>query len=89
MVSFLLTDAKGLSPNSRKKVEIYQEQILTALETRCKTMYPVTPLRYSKLLLRLPALRSLSLESMQHMEVQRTLGNTKMDSIFGELLDFD
>jgi hypothetical protein len=82
-------DAHGLSPGTRKRVEIFQEQILSALETRCKSMYPVTPLRFAKLLLRLPALRAASLESTQHMEVQRTLGNTKMDNIFAELLDFD
>lgn len=70
-------------------MEIYQEQIIQALETRCKTAYPVTPMRFSKLLLRLPPLRAAALEAMQHMEVQRTLGNTKMDNIFGELLDFD
>lgn len=84
-----LTDAKGLSPAARKKVEIFQDQILQALENRCKTLYPVTPQRFSKLLLRLAPLRSGALEATQHMEVQRTLGNTKMDNIFGELLDFD
>ena len=84
-----LTDAKGLSPSSRKKVEIYQEQILQNLETRTKTMYPVSPQRFSKLLLRLAPLKAIALELMQHMEVQRALGNTKMDNLFGELLDFE
>lgn len=86
---FCLLDARGLSPGTRKRVEIFQEQILTALESRCRSLYPVTPLRFSKLLLRLPPLRSAALEATQHMEVQRTLGNTKMDNIFSELLDFD
>ena len=84
-----LTDAKGLSPSSKKKVEIYQEQILQALENRTKTMYPVSPQRFSKLLLRLAPLKAISLEVMQHMEVQRALGNSKMDNLFGELLDFE
>lgn len=89
IVFLLLLDAKGLGQGTRKRVEIFQEQILQALENRCKTMYPVTPLRFSKLLLRLPPLRAAALESTQHMEVQRTLGNAKLDTIFGELLDFD
>nr|CAD57002.1 retinoid X receptor [Suberites domuncula] len=82
-------DAKGLSPASKKRVEIFQEQILQSLETRTKTMYPVSPRRFSKLLLRLAPLKAISLEVMQHMEVQRALGNTKMDNLFGELLDFE
>ena len=82
-------DAKGLSPASKKKVEIYQEQILQALESRTKTMYPASPQRFSKLLLRLGPIKAISLEVMQHMEVQRALGNTKMDNLFGELLDFE
>ena len=52
-------------------------------------MYPVSPQRFSKLLLRLAPLKAISLEVMQHMEVQRALGNTKMDNLFGELLDFE
>ena len=89
-ISFLPpSDAKGLSPASRKKVEIYQEQILQSLETRTKTMYPVSAQRFSKLLLRLAPLKAISLEVMQHMEVQRALGNAKMDNLFGELLDFE
>ena len=86
---FKYTDAKGLSPASKKRVEIFQEQILQSLETRTKTMYPVSPQRFSKLLLRLAPLKAISLEVMQHMEVQRALGNTKMDNLFGELLDFE
>lgn len=82
-------DAKGLSPASKKKVEIFQEQILQSLENRTKTMYPVSPQRFSKLLLRLAPLKAISLEVMQHMEVQRALGNAKMDNLFGELLDFE
>ena len=90
MISFFFTlDARGLNPGSRKRVELFQEQILQALETRCRTVYPVTPLRYSKLLLRLAPLKAAALEATQHMEVQRTLGNAKMDNIFNELLDFD
>ena len=83
------TDAKGLSAASKKKVEIFQEQILQSLENRTKTMYPVSPQRFSKLLLRLAPLKAISLEVMQHMEVQRALGNAKMDNLFGELLDFE
>jgi retinoid X receptor alpha/retinoid X receptor beta len=86
---FTPTDAKGLSPASKKKVEIFQEQILQSLENRTKTMYPVSPQRFSKLLLRLAPLKAISLEVMQHMEVQRALGNAKMDNLFGELLDFE
>ena len=88
-LSLTLTDAKGLSPASRKKVEIYQEQILQSLESRTKSIYPVSPQRFSKLLLRLAPLKAIALEVMQHMEVQRALGNTKMDNLFGELLDFE
>ncbi len=83
---FCPSDAKGLSPVSKKCVGFFQEQILQSLETHTKTMYPVSPQRFSKLLLRLAPLKAISLEVMQHMEVQRALGNTKMDYL---LVDFE
>ena len=80
-------DAKGLDPNTRKTVEILQEQSLKALQTRCRTVYPLAPLRFSKLLLRLAPLKVFAFEAKQHMTVQRTLGSSNVDNILCELLD--
>lgn len=46
-------------------------------------MYPVSSHRVSKLLLQLAPLKAISLEIMQHMEVQRALGdlNAKVDDL--------
>lgn len=84
---FLPLDAKGLSPATKKKVEIFQEQIFNSLEARTKAMYPISTQRFSKLLLRLAPLKSISLEILQHMEIQRALGNADVDNLFGELLN--
>ncbi|KAB0394378.1 hypothetical protein E2I00_013359, partial [Balaenoptera physalus] len=52
-------DAKGLSNPS--EVEVLREKVYASLETYCKQKYPEQQGRFAKLLLRLPALRSIGL----------------------------
>ena len=52
-----LTDAKGVSCSS--EIEQLREKVYGTLEEYSRTAYPDEPGRFAKLLLRLPALRSI------------------------------
>lgn len=54
----LLSDACGLSDVAH--IESLQEKSQCALEEYCRTQYPNQPIRFGKLLLRLPSLRMVS-----------------------------
>lgn len=57
--SFLIIlDACGLSDVAH--IESLQEKAQCALEDYCRTQYPNQPIRFGKLLLRLPSLRMVS-----------------------------
>lgn len=58
-------DAKGLS--SVNEVEMLREKVYAALEEYTKTNYVQEPGRFPKLLLRLPALRSIGLKCTEHL----------------------
>ncbi|RXG71898.1 Retinoic acid receptor RXR [Armadillidium vulgare] len=58
-------DAKGLS--SVNEVEMLREKVYAALEEYTKTNYVHEPGRFPKLLLRLPALRSIGLKCTEHL----------------------
>ncbi|CAG11675.1 unnamed protein product [Tetraodon nigroviridis] len=58
----LPADAKGLSNPS--EVELLRERVYASLEAYCKQKYPDQQGRFAKLLLRLPALRSIGLKCL-------------------------
>ena len=70
-----------------KEVEVYQEQILGFLENHSKATHSSISQRFSKLLLRLGSIQSISKKMMQYLEVQQTLGHIQMDNLLVELLD--
>lgn len=55
---FFSTDACGLSDVAH--IESLQEKSQCALEEYCRSQYPNQPIRFGKLLLRLPSLRMVS-----------------------------
>ena len=71
----------------KKEVKVYQEQILGFLEDHSKTTHSSISQRFSKLLLRLGSIQSISKKMMQYLEVQQTLGHIQMDNLLIELLD--
>lgn len=48
-------------------MEQYRDKVYAALEEHCKAKYASQPGRFAKLLLRLPALRSIGLKCVEHL----------------------
>lgn len=59
-------DARGLDPNVSSQVESYREMVYATLEEHCRLTHEKEPSRFAKLLLRLPALRSIGLKCAEH-----------------------
>ncbi|XP_054618923.1 retinoic acid receptor RXR-beta-A isoform X1 [Dunckerocampus dactyliophorus] len=78
-------DAKGLSNPS--EVEMLRERVYASLETYCKQKYPDQQGRFAKLLLRLPALRSIGLKCLEHLFFFKLIGDTPIDTFLMEMLE--
>uniref|UniRef100_A0A667YA01 Retinoid x receptor, beta b n=1 Tax=Myripristis murdjan TaxID=586833 RepID=A0A667YA01_9TELE len=78
-------DAKGLSNTS--EVELLREKVYASLEAYCKQKYPEQQGRFAKLLLRLPALRSIGLKCLEHLFFFKLIGDTPIDTFLMEMLE--
>ncbi|KAF0045305.1 hypothetical protein F2P81_001834 [Scophthalmus maximus] len=78
-------DAKGLSNTS--EVELLREKVYASLESYCKQKYPEQQGRFAKLLLRLPALRSIGLKCLEHLFFFKLIGDTPIDTFLMEMLE--
>ncbi|KAI5091473.1 retinoic acid receptor RXR-alpha-A isoform X1 [Silurus meridionalis] len=78
-------DSKGLSNPS--EVEALREKVYASLEAYCKQKYPDQPGRFAKLLLRLPALRSIGLKCLEHLFFFKLIGDTPIDTFLMEMLE--
>ena len=79
------TDAKGLK--SISKVEALREKVYATLEEYTRTSYADEPGRFAKLLLRLPALRSIGLKCLEHLFFFKLIGDTPIESFLLEMLE--
>ncbi|XP_062368251.1 retinoic acid receptor RXR-beta-like [Cinclus cinclus] len=79
------SDAKGLSNPS--EVELLREKVYASLESYCKQKYPEQQGRFAKLLLRLPALRSIGLKCLEHLFFFKLIGDTPIDTFLMEMLE--
>ena len=68
-------------------MERLREKVYSTLEEYCRTQYPEEPGRFAKLLLRLPALRSLGLKCLEHLFFFKLMGDTPIDTFLTEMLD--
>ncbi|XP_051722542.1 retinoic acid receptor RXR-beta-B isoform X2 [Ctenopharyngodon idella] len=78
-------DAKGLTSSS--EVELLREKVYASLEAYCKQKYPDQQGRFAKLLLRLPALRSIGLKCLEHLFFFKLIGDTPIDTFLMEMLE--
>ncbi|XP_064804483.1 retinoic acid receptor RXR-alpha-B-like [Oncorhynchus masou masou] len=78
-------DSKGLS--NPGEVEALREGVYASLEAYCKHKYPGQPGRFAKLLLRLPALRSIGLRFLEHRFFFKLIGDTPVDTFLTEMLE--
>ncbi|MGH0125485.1 UNVERIFIED_CONTAM: hypothetical protein FKN15_054582 [Acipenser sinensis] len=78
-------DAKGLS--NPLEVEGMREKVYASLEAYTKQKYPEQPGRFAKLLLRLPALRSIGLKCLEHLFFFKLIGDTPIDTFLMEMLE--
>ncbi|XP_057261334.1 retinoic acid receptor RXR-beta-like, partial [Pezoporus wallicus] len=78
-------DAKGLS--NAAEVELLREKVYAGLEAYCKQRYPEQQGRFAKLLLRLPALRSIGLKCLEHLFFFKLIGDTPIDTFLMEMLE--
>ncbi|KAK8748189.1 hypothetical protein OTU49_016361 [Cherax quadricarinatus] len=77
-------DVKGLT--CCNDVEILREKVYAALEEYTRTSYPEEPGRFAKLLLRLPALRSIGLKCLEYLFLFKLIGDTPLDNYLMKML---
>lgn len=78
-------DIRGLK--CKQDVEICREKIYACLDEHCRTEHPGDDGRFAQLLLRLPALRSISLKCLDHLFFFRVIGDKTMEAFVEELLE--
>lgn len=64
-----------------------REKIYACLDEYCKQQHPSEEGRFAQLLLRLPALRSISLKCLDHLNFIRLLSDKHLDNFIVEMLD--
>ncbi|NXK15073.1 N2F1A protein, partial [Herpetotheres cachinnans] len=83
-VSPLPADAVGLSDPGQ--VAGLQEKSQCALEEHVRRQHPSQPSRFGRLLLRLPALRSVSAPGIQQLFFSRLVGKTPIETLIRDML---
>ncbi|KAF2899608.1 hypothetical protein ILUMI_06567, partial [Ignelater luminosus] len=78
-------DVRGI--RSVQEVEVLREKVYGVLEEYCRTTHPEEPGRFAKLLLRLPALRSIGLKCLEHLFFFRMIGDVTIDTFLTDVLD--
>lgn len=78
-------EARGL--RCAAQVEALRERVYAALEDHCRQQYPDQPGRFAKLLLRLPALRSIGLKCLEHLFFFKLIGDTPIDNFLLSMLE--
>lgn len=78
-------------------VEKLRDRVYSLLENHCRLLYPDKTSRFAKLLVRLPALRSIGLKCIEHLffqqflaenDLRQNIGKNFLSEIFYLLIDF-
>lgn len=78
-------EVKGLK--SKQEVDLLREKVYATLEEYTRVTHPNDPARFSKLLLRLPPLRSIGLKCLEHLFFFRLIGDVPIDTFLMEMLE--
>uniref|UniRef100_A0A1A9VRP2 Nuclear receptor subfamily 2 group B member 4 n=3 Tax=Glossina TaxID=44049 RepID=A0A1A9VRP2_GLOAU len=78
-------DIRGLK--CRADVEVCREKIYACLDEHCRNEHPGDDGRFAQLLLRLPALRSISLKCLDHLFFFRLIGDKTLEELVAEQLE--
>ncbi|XP_034243774.1 retinoic acid receptor RXR-alpha-B isoform X2 [Thrips palmi] len=78
-------EVKGL--RSKQEVDLLREKVYATLEEYTRVTHPNDPARFSKLLLRLPPLRSIGLKCLEHLFFFRLIGDVPIDTFLMEMLE--
>lgn len=78
-------DIRGLK--CRQDVDKCREKIYACLDEHCRTEHPGDDGRFAQLLLRLPALRSISLKCLDHLFFFRLISEKQLETFIVEHLD--
>lgn len=81
----LILDVRGL--RSVHEVEILREKVYGVLEEYTRSQHPSEPGRFAKLLLRLPALRSIGLKCLEHLFFFRLIADVPIETFLTDLLE--
>ncbi|XP_011229685.1 COUP transcription factor 2-like isoform X2 [Ailuropoda melanoleuca] len=83
-IALFTSDAVGLS--NVANVESFQERSQCALEQYVKRQYSTQPIRFGKLLLRLPSLRTVSSSVIEQLFFTRLVGKTSIKALIQDML---
>lgn len=78
-------EAKGLK--NVEKIEQLRESVYSTLEKYCRQSYPDQSGRFAKLLLRLPALRSVGLKCVDYLFINKGWSEPQMDNYLKSKLE--
>lgn len=82
---FCCLDIRGLK--NKLDVDMCREKVYACLDDHCRTEHAADEGRFAQLLLRLPALRSISLKCLDHLFFFRIIGEKQLETFVGEMLD--
>ncbi|VDN15781.1 unnamed protein product [Dibothriocephalus latus] len=60
-------DATDLSTEGRRRLDLWRDDLYGSLHAYCTTVHPLGSARFTKLLLRLAPLRSISMKCLEHL----------------------
>ncbi|XP_066923676.1 nuclear receptor subfamily 2 group F member 1-B-like isoform X2 [Clytia hemisphaerica] len=83
-IAIFTPDAPGLS--DPQYIENLQEKTQCALEDYTRTQYPNQPIRFGKLLLRLPSIRTISPTVIEQLFFVRLVGKTPIETLIRDML---
>ncbi|XP_026848415.1 protein ultraspiracle [Drosophila persimilis] len=78
-------DMRGIK--NRAEIEICREKVYACLDEHCRVEHPGDDGRFAQLLLRLPALRSISLKCLDHLFFFRIISDRPLEELFIEQLE--